>query len=159
MACAVASIQQATRHKLLENSDLSGNWTPGQFVLIVDDGTGEPNGPLLAEAYTVVDQIRPIGSSFVVKAPDFVPVTVALSLTPGGPALNATDGAAIIEAVTAYISRLPIGSTLSTTRIIEVAYKSGRIKQNISGVLINSVASDLICTPRGVFGAQAVTVQ
>lgn len=156
---AIESLQQSLRFRLFENSDTTGAWAPGQFRVVVDDGSGCPSALLLGSVYSAVEAVRPLGSTFTVDPPTVVPVSVAISLSAGGGPLSARLTAAVADAVTGYIDRLPIGATLSLTRIAEVAYRAGHLTENISSVLINGTGSDLVCPPDGLFQAQAVTVQ
>ncbi len=156
---AIISLQQSLRYKLFENTAPTGAWLPGQFLVIVDDGSGQPGAALQSNVYEAVDKVRPVGSSFVVRGPDVVPVTVAITLTAGGGSLDANTSTLVINAVTAYIDQLPIGATLSMTRLVEVAYRAGRFLENISGVSINNTVTDLVCSPYGVLKAQSITVQ
>ena len=65
----------------------------------------------------------------------------------------------IATGLTNYVEGLPIGSTLALSRIIEVAYRSGHISQNISGILVNGAPVDLVCAPNSVYQLQSVTVE
>ena len=155
---AVSSLQQSSRFKLLENTDQNGAWAPGQFLLIVDDGSGHPTSTFLTQAYTAVDAVRPIGAKFAIIGPDIVYVNITLTLATGSTALDQATAASIIASVTSYVEQLPIGATLAVSRIIECAYHAGHFRQNIAGVSINNAASDLACSPRGVFKTQSVVV-
>jgi uncharacterized phage protein gp47/JayE len=155
---AVSSLQQSGRFKLLENMDQTGAWAPGQFLLVVDDGSGHPTSAFLSQAYTAVDAVRPIGAKFAVTGPDIIYVNVTLSLTLGSAALDQATVASLTAAVTSYIEHLPIGATLAVSRIIECAYHAGHFRQNIASVSINNATSDLTCSPRGVFKTQSIVV-
>lgn len=156
---AVSSVQQSMRHKLFENTNAAGDWRPGQFLLVVDDGSGEPSTSLLSTTYAAVDSIRPIGSSFAVMPPNMTLVSVIIVLTSDGMSPNPATVSAVINALVLYINQLPIGGTLSVTRIAEVAYRASRMSQNISNILVNGATTDLVCSPRGVLRAGSVTVQ
>lgn len=156
---AIISLQQSLRYRLFENSDATGTWQPGQFLVIVDDGSGQPSASTISNVYAAIDKVRPVGSSFVVRPPDIVPVTVVILLSTGSGALDANTSELVIKTVTAYINQLPIGATLSMTRLVEIAYRAGRFPDNISSVSINNTSADLVCSTHGVLKAQTITVR
>lgn len=156
---AVASMGQQFRYKKFENIDAVGGWLPGHFLVIVDDGSGQPTASTLSGVYAAIDSIRPIGSTFTVRAPDVVTVNVTVALTPGGEALNTAVQTLVMNALSQYIGQVPIGGTLSITRIAEVAYRAGRFGGNIASILINGNPRDVICSPFGVLKATSISVQ
>lgn len=156
---AVSSIRQSMRYAQFANTDANGSWLPGKFLVIVDDGAGQTSASLLSEVYSAVERVRPIGSGFAIRPPDVVLVTVSITLAPGGEPLATDVQSAVIGAVSNYIEQLSIGPTLSVTRIVEVAYKTGYLIRNIAGVTINGLNADLICSPFAILRIQSVTVQ
>ena len=156
---AVASMGQQFRYKKFENIDAVGGWLPGHFLVIVDDGSGQPTASTLSGVYAAIDSIRPIGSTFTVRAPDVVTVNVAVALTPGGEALDTAVRTLVMNALSQYIGQIPIGGILSITRIAEVAYRAGRFDGNIASILINGSPRDVICSPFGVLKATSISVQ
>jgi uncharacterized phage protein gp47/JayE len=156
---AVTSLQQSMRVAQFENTDANGAWLPGHFLVIVDDGTGQPSASVLANAYGAIDRVRPIGTSFSVQPPVAVPVSVNISMTSGTNPLPSAVQTDIITAVTSYIQQLSIGSTLSITRLIEVAYRAGPLTQNIGSITVNGATADFVTTPYSVLTVQAVTVE
>jgi len=156
---AISSLQQSLRYKVFENTDASNNWLPGHFVVVVDDGAGNLSSSLTATVYAAVDKVRPIGSTFSIQAPAVVPVTIAISLATGQPALNSSIVATIVTAVTNYIAELPVGSPLMQSRIIEIAYRTGHLSEDIASVSINGLSADLASAPNTVLQVRSVTVQ
>ena len=156
---AIMSLHQSLRYTLFENSDEAGRWRPGQFLIVVDDGSGQPGASTLSDVRAAIDKVRPLGSSFVVRPPEVVPVSVRIALSAGSATLDADTVALVISALTAYIDELPIGATLSMTRLVEVTCRTGRFAANISNVSINNTSTDLACSPGGVLRAQTITVQ
>ena len=156
---AIISLQQSLRYKIFENIDARGTEVPGQFFVIVDDGTGQPSASIISAVYAAIDKVRPVGSGFAVRPPDVVSVNVVITLSPSSAALQADTRARITKAVTTHMDQLPIGATLSITRLIEIAYRVGQFPENISGVSLNNVAADLSCSPYAVLKAQSITVQ
>jgi len=156
---AISSLQQSTRFLLLENTDQNGAWAPGQFLLVADDGSGQPSTTFLAEAYAAVDAVRPIGTKFAVIAPDIVYVSIVVTLASGASTLTTATVAEIVGAITSYVEQLPIASTLAISRIIECAYRAGHLGQNIASVSVNNATSDMVCSSHGVFKTQSIVVR
>jgi hypothetical protein len=156
---AVRSLQQNLRYKVVENCDATASWMPGHFLVIADDGAGHLSPTLRSNIYQVIDGVRPIGSNFAVRAADVVSVNVVIALVAGGSAVDPATASAVKSAVSDYIELLGIGCTLSTTRVVEAAYRSGHLLGNISGVSINGSAADLTGSEYGIFRTQSVMVQ
>ena len=76
---AATSVQQGLQIGVVENSPQAG-----QFVVVADDGSGNPPASLLSAIYAAVDAIRPIGSVFTVIAPSTVSATISINLTTTG---------------------------------------------------------------------------
>jgi hypothetical protein len=156
---AVRSLQQNLRYKVVENCDATASWMPGHFLVIAGDGAGHLSPTLRSNIYQVIDGVRPIGSNFAVRAADVVSVNVVIALVAGGSAVDPATASAVKSAVSDYIDLLGIGCTLSTTRVVEAAYRSGHLLGNISGVSINGSAADLTGSEYGIFRTQSVMVQ
>jgi uncharacterized phage protein gp47/JayE len=156
---AVTSLQQGLRHKLFENTDSTGSWLPGHFLIVADDGTGQLGGTLSSNIYAAIDQVRPLASSFTIQAPEVLLVNVGVSLAAYNQPVTAALQGMVVSALTSYIEQLPIGPTLSLTRIAEVAYRAGQFGQNIASIQINGAATDLVCSPFTVLEVQSMTVQ
>jgi hypothetical protein len=58
----------------------------------------------------------------------------------------------------AYIASLPIGGTLSYTRLAQLAYDASASVTNLSGLLLNGAAADLAPPVFGVVRAGTVSV-
>jgi uncharacterized phage protein gp47/JayE len=159
VAYAVMSLHQSMRLVQFENTDATGAWLPGHFLVVADDGSGQPSASVLSIIRGAIDKVRPIGSGFTVRAPDVLPVTISVSLASGGDPVSTSIQALIVNAVTAYVEQLPIGPTLSLTRIAEVVYRAGHLSQNIASVAINGANADLVSSPFSVLAIQSVSVQ
>ena len=159
VAYALRSLQQNLRHKIFENRDATGTWMPGNFLIVADDGSGQLDATLQADIHEVTNRVRPVGSSFTVRVTDVVPVTIVISIVPGTGTVDTTAASAIVDAVTEFVDLLGIGATLSITRIVEIAYRSGHLIGNIGSVSINGSSTDLSCPEFGVFHTQSVAVQ
>ena len=122
---AVTSVQTGLLFEVAENLDASGTSDPGNFVVVVDDGSGSPPMALLTAVYAAVDLVRPIGSSFQVIGP--VVLTANVSITTSIAASLTTAAATAIResiatAVSAYLTGLNVGAPASYSALIRIAY-------------------------------------
>lgn len=149
---AVASVQQGLSVLVQENIAGAGN-----FIVVVDDGSGHPAAALLQSVYTAVDAVRPIGSVFTVQGPVLTPVAVSAVLTTASGANHAALVAQVQAAIAQMVNALPIGATLPVTRVAAVAYNVSPSVLNIS-VLLNGASADLVPGASAVIRALSVAV-
>ena len=152
---AIASSQPGLRYQVYENSDAQGNEVPGQFLVVADNGRGDLSNDDRAAIYAAVDGVRPIGSRFTIVCPATLIVDISVNFS--NP-INAADAMSIRTAIGQYVDQLPIGSTLSRTRLTEAAYRSAKTSQYITGVTINGIPADLIGPRHGVLVSRTITV-
>ena len=155
---AVAAIQQGLSYTITENVDQTGTAQMGHFVVTVDDGTGSPAAGLLATVQQAVDAVRPVGTSFAVQGPVVEAANVAVTLVTSSPAAHAGAIASVVAAIETYIAGLPVGATLSYTRLAQLAYGASGAVTNISTLLLNGGTADLVPPLFGVVRAGTVTV-
>jgi uncharacterized phage protein gp47/JayE len=147
---ATTSVQQGLSCTVQENTDASGAFLPGRFLVTVDDGSGSPAAALLASVQTAVDAVRPIGSIFAVSPPTLVAADIAmtLSLTPGADLASAVSN--VGAAVTIFVNTLPVGSGLAYTRLAQLAYDASASVTNVTGLTLQGTAADIAATPATV---------
>lgn len=145
---AVTSLQEGLSYTLTEDYTYAGAYQPGYFYVVVDDGSGSPPASLLALVTASVDAVRACGTQFAVFGP--VPVRAAVAVT-----VNAADGyahvavaAAVTLAITAYIAALPVGASLSWSRLYQIIYAASAGVAGVAALTVNGGTSDLIVTPR-----------
>ncbi|GLR67559.1 hypothetical protein GCM10010909_22400 [Acidocella aquatica] len=155
---AIAGIQQGLSYSISENVNPAGTVQMGFFVVTVDDGSGNPSPGLLATVQQVVEAIRPVGTGFAVQAPVVMLANVALTIVTGPGASHVAAVAAVAAAIEGYIAGLPIGSVLSYTRLAQLAYDASGAVTNLSGLLLNGGAVDLVPPLFGVVRAGTVAV-
>ena len=155
---AVASVQPALRYVVLENQDISGNFLPGNFCVIVDDGSGSPNVTLLSAVQAAVEVVRPIGSTYSTFAPDTINANINLSVRTTNTASGPNIAASIASEIAAWVAELPIGGALSLSKIEAIAHEADPSVQTVLDATINGIASDLIAGPTGVILAGNIVV-
>ena len=147
---AVSSVQPDLKYVVAENQDASGQVHVGNFVVTVDDGSGTPPGSLLAEIYSAVDAVRPVGTTFAVLPPQVVPAAVALTLQTQPGSDSSGVSAAVSAQITAWVQALGIGASLPVSRIAGLAYATDPAVVNVTLISINGGPYDLAPPANGV---------
>lgn len=155
---AIISIQQGLIYTITENIDGSGAVRMGSFVVIVDDGSGSPSPVLLSDVYAAIDAVRPLGSTFFVRAPDIIHMTLSMTVSLATDADRNAVVAQIVSAVTDYVDSLPIGAILPITRIAQIVYDTHPAVTSVGQVLLNGAAVDLIASASEVIKTTGVVV-
>jgi hypothetical protein len=155
---AIASVQQGLRYAVFENQDANGDTLPGNFRVVVDDGTGFPPASLITQVQASIDAVRPIGSIFSVLPPEIVDVSVSLSLDTSNPATEPTVAAMAQASIYSWIAGLPVGGLLAISKIDALAHAADPTVLSATNTTINGNAADLAAPAAGVLIATSVTV-
>jgi uncharacterized phage protein gp47/JayE len=147
---AATSIQQGVNCSVQENTDGYGDYAPGKFIVTVDDGSGSPPAALLTAIQVGIDAVRPVGSIFAVNGPTVLPADIALTLVIASGSNSANAIAAVSSAITTFVNTLPVGSSLSYTRIAQIAYDASLAVTNVIGLTMQGGAADLNAGPATV---------
>ena len=140
---ATLSVQQGISCTVQENTDASGNYLPGHFIVTVDDGSGTPPTSLLLAVQGAVDAVRPIGSTFAVRAPSRINADIALNLTLAMGVDSASTFATVNAAISSYVNGMNVGVTLPYTRLAQLAYDASPSVLNVSGLTLQGGTTDL----------------
>ena len=141
---AVNTVQQGLNYTIRENQGPSGTIQMANFVIVVDDGSGFPSNTLLSMVQAAVEAVRPIGSTFSIFAPAVIRVDVSLTATTSDTNNIEILTTQIVNAIGAYINSLPVGISLPTSRVVQIAYTTSSEVTNVTGVLLNGQSSDII---------------
>ena len=155
---AISSIQQGLNYALQENVDPSGQLLMGSFVVTVDDGSGSPSTALLSTVQSAIDAVRPVGSIFSVQSPTVFKANVSLTITVPAGTAKAPVQAQVGTAIGSYINSLPIGASLPLTKLAQIAYSTNPAVVNVSALLANGSAGDVVVALNGVVKAGIVAV-
>ena len=155
---AVSSVQQGLTYTIQENQSPSGAFQLGNFVIVVDDGSGDPSNALLSMVQQAVEVIRPVGSTFAVFAPTVTQVDISLTVTPAAGSSVALLAPQLVNAIGAYVNALPVGAPLPATMIALIAYTASSSVRNVTAILLNGAASDVVVQSSGVIKVGTVVV-
>jgi uncharacterized phage protein gp47/JayE len=159
VANAITGIQQGMSYVIQENVDPTGAVLMGNFVVIVDDGSGYPASSLLATVQSAIESVRPVGSSFAVLPPLVTNVTVELTatLTPGADKTQIAP--VMVSSISNYINSLPLGAPLPISRVAQLAYSAAPQVVNVTGIILNGASADIVVPASGVIKADQIVVE
>lgn len=155
---AITSLQQGLSFTIQENVTTGGAYQPGNFLVVVDDGTGAPSSALKTQVGAAVETVRPVGSTYSVLSPTVITANVALTITVAAGYDKPSLLAPVATAITAFIAGRGLGVSLPYSRIAQIAYDVSPGITNVTGVLVNSATADLGGTPSAVVRAGTVVV-
>ncbi len=106
---AITGVQQGIEYNLLENQDTSLASQPGEFVAVIDDGTGSPPAALIASVQNILEVTR----GFTIEAQTIpvvvVTATIAIAVRINPNFDSGTVLAAVAEAIAEAVNGTPIG--------------------------------------------------
>ena len=155
---AISNVRQNLTAVIQENTAADGSYSPGCFMVILDDGSGSPSADLLASVTSAVDFVRPIGSTFSVLPPQITFVNVSLTATISSAGQLTQIISAIESSIISYLDSLPIGRPASITRVAQHAYINSDVIDNISSIRLNDAAADVAPARFGVIKAGTIVV-
>lgn len=155
---AITSLQQGLTYTLTENQTRAGVYQPGYFFVVVDDGTGAPSSTLLSTVYNAIDAVRPLTITFDVFAPSVLTANVVMTIATASGYTHSAVTAIVQAALQSYINTLPLGTSLSYSRLAQVAYDASPGVTNVTGVTLNGGTSDIAATSQQVVKAGTVVV-
>jgi uncharacterized phage protein gp47/JayE len=146
ISSAIQGVQQNIEFNLEENIDINGNPFPGEFIAVIDDGTGSPPSSLLAAVFSAVDAVRGFTIMPVVTPVQVVSVAVVITVKLAAGAVAGTVEAAVANAIITAINATGIGSTLFVSTVEAAALAVAGVVAVKSGTTLNGVAADLTVT-------------
>jgi uncharacterized phage protein gp47/JayE len=155
---AVAGVQDGITYAILENQNASGGYQPGNFIVVVNNGTGNPPTSLLNSVANAVNAVRPLGSTFAVQAPVVTTVNVSLTLTVATGYVKNNLIGPVATAIENYIAGLAIGAPLSYGRVFQVAFDTSPGITNVSSLTLNGGTADVTVGASGVVVSGTVAV-
>jgi uncharacterized phage protein gp47/JayE len=139
---AVRNVQQGLTDTITENFDYAGNYKPGSFIVVVDDGTGHPSSDLINAVGTAIEAVRALGITFAVFAPVVTTANISMTIVSSTGYSHPSVVAAVNTAVTNFVNSLTLGMNLPYTQIAAVAYGIPGVT-NVTSVLLNGGNSDV----------------
>ncbi len=155
---AISSVELGLNFTVMENIAPDGSPGPGSFLAVVDDGTGAPLPSLLTRVAVAIEAVRPVGTTFSVVAPTLVNVAIVASVTTDGSVDHGMAVATVRNAISAYVSSLPIGAPLVFARITQIAFAASTAVTNVTSIMLNGGTGDINPSGIGVVRPSSITV-
>lgn len=153
VAYAITSLEQGIQYTLVENEAYDGSVQNGYFYVVINPYTTQ----LQTMVYSAIDAIRPLGITFGVFAATQLTANVSMTATAASGYTHTQIAAAIQAAVSSYIATLPLGGTLSWSRLYAIAYGVAGV-QSVTSLTLNSATSDLVATSKEAIVSGTITV-
>lgn len=155
---AVTSLQYGVQCTVTENFNYDGTARNGYFYVVVDDGSGAPSQALITAAGEAVQVVRPLTIEYGVFAPTVVRVDVSMDVvSAAGFDHNAVIGNVGV-AIVKYINTLPLGQSLSYTKLMQVSFNADPGVVDILGYRLNGGVTDITVTKKNVIKINAATI-
>lgn len=160
VGAAVASVAADLTYTIASNQTASGTYTPGTFVVTIDDGSGATPSGTVSTVATAVNLVRPVGSTAVVQAASKLAANISLTLTVASGYSTSAAQSAVNSALSAYVGSLAVAVEMPYSIISKLAYDAYAGITNVTGITLNGGTSDLIPTASQVVrpGTISVTV-
>ena len=155
---AISTVQQGLSYAIQENQGSAGQFQLGNFVVVLDDGSGYPSNSLLSAAQQAINEVRPVGVTFAVFPPVVTQVNVSLSVMTADGSDVTSVAPQIVTAIQNYIDALPVGVSLPVSRIVQIAYAAAQNIGNVTNVLLNGQELDVTMSPTGVVKSGTIVV-
>ena len=146
IAYAISQVDPNLPHLILENTDSDLSPRIGSILIVVNAVNGNLTEWLQQALFQAIDPVRPIGTFFAIRQATNVSVVPGMQLSLRVGAARDDIEAKIRNALEIYIQSLPIGATLSVTRLVQLVYNTSNLIENISGLSINAQSNDLSCS-------------
>lgn len=155
---AVTSLRQGISCSVQENTDGTGAFMPGRFLVTLDDGSGAPAASLIAAAQAAVEAVRPVGSIFAVQPPRLITADISLMLSLTSGADQASTIATVNAAIAGFVNTLPVAASLPYTRLAQLAYDASPAVRNMSGLTLAGGTADLLAGPGDVIKLGTIAI-
>lgn len=141
LTAAVEGAEPDIQFKVVENYSSTGVWTPGSFLVIADDGSGNPPPAFMTAVTDAANSVRPLGIQCAVTGPTIVAAIPSMQIT-SAPGFNQQAVvAAVVAAVAAGINGLGLGNDLEYTQLAAMAYAVPGVSK-VTAITLNNLTGD-----------------
>lgn len=139
---AIQGVQQGINYNLIENINTGGFLQYGEFVAVIDDGSGSPSSALVLAVQNAINAVR--GFTILAEAIPVqsvtLPVVISVRLFPGF--FIGIVGPQVASAISAMMAQVGIGGTAFVSAVEAAALSVPGVVSVQSGTLLNGVAAD-----------------
>lgn len=138
---AVLSVSINVQWDLVENSDYAGNFAPGTYFVVADDGSGFPSATFMAAMAKAVDSVRPLGNMASTFPPIVNNIVISMQIqTAPGYDHNTVCGLVAVM-VQNSVNALGLAQGLPFSIISSWAYLVAGVT-SVTGELLNGLSGD-----------------
>lgn len=157
IAYAITQTDPTLTSLILENTAQDGTSSIGSVLIIIDKYGCQLSDIQLQEISTAVEYVRPIGTFFSVQSATAVSAVFAMKLTLAQNATVAAVESEIEAAISAYVQSLPIGGSISFTRVAQVCFNASDFVVNVTNLSVNGQSTDVSLPSTQVFFYNGIT--
>lgn len=143
---AVLSAAITVQWQLIEDFDYAGNWRPGYYYVVADDGSGSPSSDFMTAVTNAVNAVRPLGVQAGTFPPRIDNVIASMSITTGPGYDHNTICGLVAQTVENNINLNGLGNGLDWNIIGAWAYTVTGVT-SVSSVLLNGLSGDVASIP------------
>jgi hypothetical protein len=138
---AVLSTGITVQWTLTEDYDYAGNWRPGYYYVVADDGSGSPASDFMTAVTAAVNSVRPLGVQAGCFPPKITNVVVSMIIATASGYDHNTVCGLVAQAVENNINELGLGNGLDFAIIPSWAYAVAGVSR-VSSVLLDGLSGD-----------------
>jgi uncharacterized phage protein gp47/JayE len=154
---AVMQVQAGATGVIVENETYAGDYKPGFFYVVADDGSGTPDSDFLDAVWDAIDAVRGLTIEFDVYAPSIVTANVAMAISVASGFDAVTVKNAVQAAIEGALSVWPIGADFPYTKLSALAYSVAGVA-NASSILLNGGTADVTVTNKQIVRPGTVVI-
>ena len=141
LASLIANLGLTAQYSLVEFYNYAGQYTPGSYYVVLDDGTGSPSSSFLLRGALAIEGGRPLGIQATSMATVLVSVTASMVLITDPAYVRSSVIAAVYSTLVANLNSLPQGAGLPFYDLAAWA-KTVPGCLDVTGVLLNGLSGD-----------------
>ncbi len=143
---AVLSAGITVQWTLTEDYDYAGNWNPGYYYVVADDGSGAPSAAFMTAITNAVNSVRPLGIQAGTFPSVIQNVIVSLSIQTATGFDHNTVAGLVANAIQNNVNSLGLGNGMEFGLIYSWAYSVAGVT-GVSAALLDGLTGDVADIP------------
>lgn len=140
---ALISNPNIKSYSLIENQDFLENKTPGLFIAVIDDGSGNPPASLIQNVMQTLNSVRGFTIRYAVYPPQIIQINISTTITINPDFDTQLVLSAVRNALSLYLTNLNIGEKVIYTKIYGVIYSASAGVINVNSLSVNNGMADI----------------
>jgi phage-related baseplate assembly protein len=138
---AILSTGITVQWQLVEDYDYAGNWHPGYYYVVADDGSGAPGSDFMTAVTAAVNSVRPLGVQAGVFPPLVTYAVVSMIVTTAAGYDHNTVCGLVAQTLENNINKLGLGNGLDFAILSSWTYTVAGVTR-VSSVVLNGLSGD-----------------